>query len=1061
MLKKLYERDNCLKAAVLAVTLIILFPLFVFAGTITVNTAQKGKGRDSSITLREALEISEGDLSTSELTAGELSLITGTVGKGVSDTINFNISGEGPHIIQPVSVFPNINDGGTLINGYSQPGASYNTSALRTDDTNAVIKIEIDGTNLSGFSGISIYSSNNEISGLSLHSSGDHGIFISGASATGNHIWGNYIGTDSTGLAAGKGNTNDGIILISSASDNIIGTDGDGVNDIAERNIISGNGKFGVDIFSTGCNGNKIAGNFIGTDATGKNALGNGDSGINIINGPQNNIIGTEGDGSGDDNEGNVLSGNKRGLFVRGSNTSGNIISGNYIGVDVTGTSKIGNSHAGIFATDGTNKNTIGYKSGMASQGAWRNVISGNGFFGILLADEGTDENSISGNYIGTSSSGDSALGNGFGGVALVNGPSNNVIGGGTGENGENLISGNDGDGISLEGSGTKKNSLSGNNVGVDSSNSGSLGNSGNGIAIKGGASSNTIESNTVKNNQGSGIKIVSGGNTLSENVVTSNDGEEIEVNDSPNNPLPPTDPPAIINAVIDDSGMLNVKGTSDVSADIELFAYPDGNSDALEYLGKATANKNGKWSFSASSSFVIGDYVFATATGDNGTSPYSPEFRISSPGLSINLTAPFSAGSGDEIEINISYSNSKTTSFSEVFISFPLPVSTTFVSASDLGVFEDNVITWEVGAVAGKGSGGLSLHLKISDSVTEGKKIDLGNYSIVSADSGVVYGNDLSILISKVSNINSSFISVKDINGGKIKKGDTIRYEVYLVNKGSSSIDNLSLSTFLPEVFQTYELYSAPGAVSDDSVLEGAKYFLSFSGIDVKAGGETKIVIDMTLKDSVKKKKSIRAAFTVSTDDVANFFDIEAPKIKVGEKIPKGSMKIIPSKKVKIKLGEKKKFKAFVKKLNLKRVIWEVKSGDGTIEKNSGLYKAPVRGNTPQKVRIKAYSVYDPSVNKTAVIKINPVNVIMKDRKNIKLKPGKSIKLHAKVKNSSKKKLIWKVNGIEGGSEETGTISSKGVYTMPSSPSFPFVTIRAESFADSTHYAKMRIRVK
>ncbi|RMF92843.1 MAG: hypothetical protein D6734_11370 [Candidatus Schekmanbacteria bacterium] len=1063
-MKKLFGRGKLIlkKRFFLSICLLvsILIESFSFAGTITVNTTQTGKGRDSKITLREAIELSEGQLSYSDLTAEEQILISGTVGKGISDTINFNIDGDGPHIIQPISVLPTIYDDGTVINGYSQPGASKNTATSRTDDSTAVIKIELDGSNLEGFSGISLLSSNNVICGLSIHSFGDHGIFISGTSATGNHIWGNYIGVDSTGLVD-KGNKNDGVIIINGASNNIIGTDGDGVDDIAERNVISGNGKFGVDIFGVGCDSNKISGNFLGVDVTGKKALGNDDSGINVINGPKNNIIGTDGDGVSDEIEGNVVSGNKRGLYIRGSDTSANIIAGNYIGVDVTGILAVGNSHVGIFATSGTNKNIIGYKSGMSSVESARNIISGNGFYGIILADEDTDENLISGNYIGTSATGDSAVGNNYGGIGLINGPANNVIGDEADENLANVVSGNNGDGITIEGGNTKNNAVAGNIVGMDSSKTGSLGNSGNGIAVKGGASSNSIESNIVKNNEGTGIKVVSGGNTLSENIVISNGGEEIEVSDSPNNPLPPTNPPEIVNAVVDESGTLHIKGTSGAEESIEIFAYPDGDESSIEYIGTADANKKGKWTFNAETNFSVGDYILATATGNNGTSSYSSAFKISSPGLSVSLKAPFSAGAGDEISLKITYANSKSESFSNVFISLPLPISTTFVSASDFGVLEENVITWEIGTVSANGSGELSFKVKISDSLSEGDKITFSKYSIVSSKSGTAYGNDVSILISSVSNLVSSYISVKDVNGKKIKAGDIIRYSVFLINKGNSAINGLILSTFLAEVFQSYELVSYPDGLSDDSVLEGSKYFLTFSGINVNGGETAKVVIDMKLKSSVKEKKSIRTGFSLSTDEISNFYDLEAPKLKVGKKIPSGSIKIEPSKKAKVNLGGKKKFKAFIKKLKLKRVVWEIVSGNGSIDTNNGIYKAPMRGKTPQKVKIRAYSVYNPSINKSVLLKINPVRVEMSGKKKIKLKPGNKVKLKAKVKNASKKKIIWEVNNIEGGNSEIGTISSKGVYTMPESPSFSSVTVRAVSFADKTKYAEKKIKVK
>src|SRR5262249_15125197 len=105
------------------------------------------------------------------------------------------------------------------------------------------------------------------------------GVRIDGAS--GNIVAGNYIGLDWTGLY-GFGNGRG--IYITDAPDargNLIGTDGDGVNDLAEANFISGNDDAGVVIENYPYWGGDftiadvVAGNFIGTDASGKAPLPN------------------------------------------------------------------------------------------------------------------------------------------------------------------------------------------------------------------------------------------------------------------------------------------------------------------------------------------------------------------------------------------------------------------------------------------------------------------------------------------------------------------------------------------------------------------------------------------------------------------------------------------------------------------------------------------------------------------------------------------------------------------------------------------------------------------
>src|SRR5205807_4926992 len=95
-----------------------------------------------------------------------------------------------------------------------------------------------------------------------------------------NIIAGNYIGVDATGANA-QGNTGDSGVFMISCAGNRIGTNGDGVNDAGERNIISANVR-GIAVTGSGTTNNLIAGNYIGTNAAGTAALGNINYGIAI-----------------------------------------------------------------------------------------------------------------------------------------------------------------------------------------------------------------------------------------------------------------------------------------------------------------------------------------------------------------------------------------------------------------------------------------------------------------------------------------------------------------------------------------------------------------------------------------------------------------------------------------------------------------------------------------------------------------------------------------------------------------------------------------------------------
>src|SRR5439155_12189877 len=112
----------------------------------------------------------------------------------------------------------------------------------------------------------------------------NYGLNITGGANT--VVAGNYIGTDVTGsIALGNGLSG---VLISNSSSNRIGTNGDGVADAAERNIISGNMLDGVR--SETSNDNVIAGNYIGTDPSGTAVVPNHEFGVWLIGGARNRI---------------------------------------------------------------------------------------------------------------------------------------------------------------------------------------------------------------------------------------------------------------------------------------------------------------------------------------------------------------------------------------------------------------------------------------------------------------------------------------------------------------------------------------------------------------------------------------------------------------------------------------------------------------------------------------------------------------------------------------------------------------------------------------------------
>src|SRR5262249_30285788 len=242
--------------------------------------------------------------------------------------------------IQPTAALPTVS-GALVLDGYTQPGAQANTVAA-PGVSNAILKIELDGINIPGlpFTGLNI-NAPSTIRGLVVNRFGG---FVGSNSAAivvqtaggGSVIAGNYVGTDVTGTVR-RANQSGGISIESSSNNTIGGTTS------ADRNLISGNRNFGLQILDSGpvSTGNLVAGNFIGIDVRGTVALGNWDisydaDGLRFVGGSGNTVGGTTAAAR------NVISGNE-GIGLSFWSGTNNTVQGNYIGTNAAGTAAVGN----------------------------------------------------------------------------------------------------------------------------------------------------------------------------------------------------------------------------------------------------------------------------------------------------------------------------------------------------------------------------------------------------------------------------------------------------------------------------------------------------------------------------------------------------------------------------------------------------------------------------------------------------------------------------------------------------------------------------------------------
>ena len=540
---------------------------FVSAGGSTVGGTSSGARNDISGNTGDGIYVDPSGGVSGELIQGNWiglnknAAVVGNTGVGV-DLVGFSYN----------TIGGSTAGAGNVISGNSNAsGSEIIVASNHNLIAGNIIGVAPDGSATLGNStefAINVTGSNNTIGGLEVIGATGVGarniignanyvdVYVVGTGATSNVFEGNYVGVDAAGNATIAGNASpNGFLLEQYASGNTIGGTA-----VGSGNLISGFTNFGVSLsenyYDTTDNHNVVAGNMIGTDATGTtdipNQIGVGDFGhfdtiggtamgaANLISGNSNsdislqgtnalvigNLIGTNAKGTaavanpnpntdagvelggtnnsiGSATVGNLISGVSAGIFGSGV---GSVISGNQIGTDITGTKVISDT-SGIYLNGSMASVTIGGTAPGAG-----NLISGSEFG---IDDAGSPNVLIVGNLIGTTKSGLAALPN----VAGINLSGTSLVTiGGTAAGSRNVISGNVEYGISLQNS-DNTTIIQGNYIGPDITGEAGLGD---GVHISGlGLTGNVI-----------GGSVYGAGNVISGIWLDHTSGNLIEGND-------------------------------------------------------------------------------------------------------------------------------------------------------------------------------------------------------------------------------------------------------------------------------------------------------------------------------------------------------------------------------------------------------------------------------------------------------------------------------------------------------------------------------------------------
>ncbi|HSC11751.1 MAG TPA: choice-of-anchor Q domain-containing protein [Rhodanobacteraceae bacterium] len=257
--------------------------------------------------------------------------------------------------------------GATTIDGYTNPGASPNTSAT---SFNATLCMFLNG--------------NGSVT-RALHTAGSGKLVLSGLGFAGFTIAailldqgkGHAIGGSQFGAIAFTSGNEIGVKVSGSAQAIVGGYDSD-----AARNLISGSGYAGVYVDSS-VGGSVVANNFIGVQADGTSALPN-QNGVVVVDSPDNSV------------SYNVIAASAaNGVWLFGVGTKNAIVNYNVIGYSADGQTQRATNGTGILVDGGASDNTIGAAANSTGGG---NAVLSSGAAAIAVTSAGGPGNRILGN---------------------------------------------------------------------------------------------------------------------------------------------------------------------------------------------------------------------------------------------------------------------------------------------------------------------------------------------------------------------------------------------------------------------------------------------------------------------------------------------------------------------------------------------------------------------------------------------------------------------------------------------------------------------------------------
>ena len=259
---------------------------------------------------------------------------------------------------------------------------------------------------------------------------------------------------------------------------------------------------------------------------------------------------------------------------------------------------------------------------------------------------------------------------------------------------------------------------------------------------------------------------------------------------------------------------------------------------------------------------------------------------------LSIQQSGPTNLIRDQENSIEFTVTNNgPNTAPDSTQLILPLPAGFTLESFVgnqwSCNVVTDQVVcNYSSDIIKNNSSSSLTLDLKPDSSA--------GNSVNISATvTGVEFDNILSNNTSSQNytiistNLTTSQKMVSDVNGGNVRAGDILRYQIDIIESNGVPVSGVTLLDHLPAEISSFNIISMPSGAIDNSQLapagDNASGLISISNISIAANATESIIIDATIDTSATENTAIKNTATIG-GSISSEIDIESTTVYISK---------------------------------------------------------------------------------------------------------------------------------------------------------------------------------